>query len=108
LIVRWFLLIVRRFCTARARHHSIGLPSIFGLAGVEARAALSVIGSTVVRPASVRDDKGSTAAPMAMPSAPSAPAYMARIFLFSNGMSTCLSIGAASRTQGFPPPVRQH
>jgi hypothetical protein len=28
LIWRWSRLIVRRFCAARARHHSIGLPSI--------------------------------------------------------------------------------
>jgi hypothetical protein len=93
LIVRRFWLIVRRFCTARVRHHSIGLPSIFGLTGVEARAARSVMGVTVVRLSSDRDDSGSIAAPRAIPRAPSAPAYRARIFLFSNGMFTCLFMG---------------
>jgi hypothetical protein len=91
LIVSRFWLIVRRFCTARARHHSIGFPSIFRSTGTAVRGAPREMGATLARPSSDRDAIGSRAAPAAMPRAPSAPAYIARIFLFSNGMSTCLS-----------------
>jgi hypothetical protein len=74
LIVRWFLLIARRFWTARARHHSIDFPSIFRSTGTGARAALSETGATVARPSSDRDGRESRAPPRAMPMAPSAPA----------------------------------
>jgi hypothetical protein len=74
LIVPRFRLIVRRFATARARHHSIGFPSIFRSTGTAARAAVSEIGVTVALPPSDRDDGESRAAPIAMPRAPSAPA----------------------------------
>jgi hypothetical protein len=87
-------LIVRRFCTARARHHSIDFPSILCSTATGARADLSEIGATLVFPSSDRDGRGSQAAPTAMPRAPSAPAYIARIFLLSNGMRACLSRGS--------------
>jgi hypothetical protein len=74
LIVRRFWLIARRFATARARHHSIGFPSIFRSTGAAARAAVSEIGATVALPPSDRGDGESRAAPIAMPRAPSAPA----------------------------------
>jgi hypothetical protein len=86
LIVRWFRLIVRRFCTARARHQSIDFPSIFRSMGTEARAGAREIGATRAWRSSDRDGRGSRAAPTAMPRAPSAPAYIDRIFLFSNGI----------------------
>jgi hypothetical protein len=74
LIVPRFRLIVRRFATARARHHSIGLPSIFRSTGTAARADASEIGATVALPPSDGDDGESRAAPIAIPRAPSAPA----------------------------------
>jgi hypothetical protein len=75
LIVRWFRLIVRRFATARARHHSIDFPSIFrSTTGTELRAALREMGTTVAWSSSDRADTGPSAAPTAMPRAPSAPA----------------------------------
>jgi hypothetical protein len=104
--VRFRRLIVRRFATARALHHSIGFPWIFrstvtvtrrpcedGVAGraTEVRTGLSERGATVAWRSSDRADTGPRAAPTATPRAPIAPAYIARIFLFSNGMSTCLS-----------------
>jgi hypothetical protein len=81
-------LIVRRFSTARARHHSIGFPSIFRstrtvtvrppapcrFSSAGARVALSAIGATVARSSSERADTGPTAAPAAKPTAPRAPA----------------------------------
>jgi hypothetical protein len=42
---RFRRLIVRRFCTARARHHSIGFPSIVCSTGTEVRAALREMGA---------------------------------------------------------------
>jgi hypothetical protein len=75
LIVRLFRLIVRRFPTARARHHSIDFPSIFrSTTGTELRAALREMGTTVAWSSSDRADTGPSAAPTAMPRAPSAPA----------------------------------
>ena len=75
LIVRRFRLIVRRFATARARHHSIDFPSIFrSTTGTELRAALREMGTTVAWSSSDRADTGPSAAPTAMPRAPSAPA----------------------------------
>ena len=55
---RFSRLIVFRFCTARARHHSIGLPSIIRSRGSAARpagrwrdaAGASVIGATLASP----------------------------------------------------------
>jgi hypothetical protein len=111
-------LIVRRVSTARSRHHSIPFPSIFrglgtvtrssnpcrevirGSAGAswEVRASLREIGAIAAWPSFDRADRGSRAAPIAMPKAPSAAAYIARIFLLSIGMSTCLSWGAIQRT----------
>jgi hypothetical protein len=82
-------LIVRRFSTARARHHSIVFPSICRSAGTGLDAALSETGATATRPSSDRDVRGSRAAPTARPKAPSAPAYAARIFLFRNAIATC-------------------
>jgi hypothetical protein len=81
-------LIVRRFSTARARHHSIVFPSICRSAGTGLDAALSETGATATRPSSDRDVRGSRAAPTARPKAPSAPAYAARIFLFRNAIAT--------------------
>ena len=69
---RFWLLIVRRFATARARHHSIGFPSIFR--STVTRAGLSEIGATVPRSSFDRAEMGSRAAPTAIPMAPSAPA----------------------------------
>jgi hypothetical protein len=78
-------LIVRRLLTARARHHWMGLPSIFRstttlAACVEpgafaVRAALSSIGAAADPWSSCdRAESGSRAAPTARPSAPNAPA----------------------------------
>jgi hypothetical protein len=76
-------LIVRRFWTARARHHSIDFPSIFTRTGAAARAppagfavraALSSMGAAIAGSSSDRDDSGSRADPTASPSAPNAPA----------------------------------
>jgi hypothetical protein len=70
---RFSRLIARRFCTARACHHSIDFPSIVRSTGREVR-SLREIGATVVFPSSDRDDMGSKAAPTAMPRAPSVAA----------------------------------
>jgi hypothetical protein len=75
-------LIVRRLRTARARHHSIGLPSILrstttrGAAAcfAGARAAWSWMGAAVACSASDRAESGSSAEPTARPRAPIAPA----------------------------------
>jgi hypothetical protein len=75
-------LIVRRLRTARARHHSIGLPSILrstttrGAAAFFAgtRAAWSWMGAAVACSASDRAESGSSAEPTAKPRAPIAPA----------------------------------
>jgi hypothetical protein len=82
-------LIVRRFATARARHHPIGLPSIVlsvrtvtvttrvaGLAFVS-RAGVAdsrTIGASVAPCSCDRAERGPTAEPTARPSAPNAPA----------------------------------
>jgi hypothetical protein len=84
---RFRRLTARRCSMARACHHSIRFPSILRSMGVDAF-ALRETGATVPWPASDRDDRGSNAAPTAMPRAPSAPAYIARIFLFSNAISS--------------------
>jgi hypothetical protein len=74
-------LMVRRFETARARHHSIDFPSILTFTGAAAlegafavRAAWSSMGAAVAGSPSDRDDSGSRADPTASPSAPNAPA----------------------------------
>ena len=84
-------LIVRRFATARARHHSIGLPSIVRsvrTVTVTARAparespAVSravvagprMIGASIALCSCDRAEMGPTADPTARPRAPSAPA----------------------------------
>ena len=75
-------LIVRRLLTARARHHWIGLPSIFRstttleacVGAFAVRAALSSIGAADTWSSCDRAESGSSAAPTARPSAPNAPA----------------------------------
>jgi hypothetical protein len=75
-------LIVRRFRTARARHHSIGLPSILRSTTTRgavaffagARAAWSSIGAAAACLVSDRAESGSSAEPTARPRAPIAPA----------------------------------
>jgi hypothetical protein len=80
---------VRRFATARARHHSIGLPSIFRSVrtvtvttrGRETAAvfrsllaASSTIGASVASCSCDRAVRGPAAEPTARPRAPNAPA----------------------------------
>jgi hypothetical protein len=109
LIVIRLWLMVRRFCTARARHHSIGFPSIFRSTGTAVRGALREIGGTLALPPSDRDDTGSRAAPAARPRALSAPAYIARILLLRIGMSTSLSCSPRLlTTSGFRTSPSQH
>jgi hypothetical protein len=84
---RFMRLIVRLFSTARARHHSIGFPSILRSTGTDVRAARSEIGATVAWSSFERAAKGSRAAPTAIPMAPNTPAYIARILWFRNAIS---------------------